>query len=160
MTEGFLIQNPDRAIEMLESLREMGIALAVDDFGTGYSSLSYLKRLPIQKLKIDRSFVRDIPDDPNDEAISRAIIALGHSMQLEVLAEGVETEAQQAFLVREQCDCVQGYLYSKPVPAADLVRLLKVVFSVFSQARQPPIYYPVPISAVTNFSMPCEVSQF
>jgi EAL domain-containing protein (putative c-di-GMP-specific phosphodiesterase class I) len=109
-----MMQNPDLAIRDLKLLGELGIELSVDDFGTGYSSLNYLKKLPIHKLKIDQSFVRDIPFDTNNTAIAKAVIALGHALKLEIIAEGVETEEQADFLRQNQCDQAQGYLFSRP----------------------------------------------
>ena len=124
LTEGFIMQQPDEAIELLNSLRERGISIAIDDFGTGYSSLSYLKHLPVQKLKIDRSFVRDIPADSDDMAITSAIVALGHRLQMSIVAEGVETEEQLAFMISEGCEEAQGYLFSQPLCAEELRPLL------------------------------------
>ena len=123
LTERFIVQQRDEVVGLLKSLRERGMSIAIDDFGTGYSSLSYLKQLPIQKLKIDRSFVRDIPADPDDVAITSAIVALGHRLQMSIIAEGVETEEQLAFLVEEGCQEAQGFLVSEPLPV-DRVRSL------------------------------------
>jgi diguanylate cyclase (GGDEF)-like protein/PAS domain S-box-containing protein len=114
VTETFMMQDPEAAIRDLGRLRDLGIALSIDDFGTGYSSLNHLKKLPIHKLKIDQSFVRDIPVDANNTAIAMAVIALGHALNLQVIAEGVETIEQAQFLRDNQCDQAQGYLYARP----------------------------------------------
>jgi len=124
VTEGQMMSNPEQSIRKLKRLSEMGIEIAIDDFGTGYSSLSYLKKLPLNKLKIDQSFVRDIPDDEEDVAITKAIIALGKSLNLRLIAEGVETKEQKDFLLENNCHFIQGYYYSKPVPAEEILTLL------------------------------------
>jgi diguanylate cyclase (GGDEF)-like protein/PAS domain S-box-containing protein len=118
LTEGFSISNIEDVIAKMTSLKTRGVGFSLDDFGTGYSSLSYLKRLPLDQLKIDQSFVRDILIDPNDAAISKMVIVLAESLGLSVIAEGVETLAQKAFLEEQGCRAYQGYLYSKPLPLA------------------------------------------
>jgi len=122
--EGQIMTNPQKAIKILTQISEMGIELAVDDFGTGYSSLSYLKKLPINKLKIDQSFVRELPGDSDDAAITKAVIALAKNLNLAIIAEGVETLEQKEFLVENGCDNIQGYLYAKPMAASELRALL------------------------------------
>ncbi|KAA3651514.1 MAG: EAL domain-containing protein [Proteobacteria bacterium] len=125
VTEGFIMQQAAEAIPRLDALRQLGAAIAIDDFGTGYSSLSYLKRLPITRLKIDQSFVRDIPGDKDDAAITRAIIALANSMGLDVIAEGVESAEQVAFLINEGCHSGQGHRYCAAEPASVLTPWLQ-----------------------------------
>ena len=125
LTESLLMRDVGRAITTLERLREMGVHISIDDFGTGYSSLSYLKRFPINSLKIDQSFVRDISGDRDGGAIVGAIIALGHSLRLTVIAEGVETAEQLDYLRKAGCDEMQGYLFSRPIPAEEMTRLLQ-----------------------------------
>jgi len=120
LTENILIERPDATYKIFQQLREKGVRLAIDDFGTGYSSLSYLTKLPIDKLKIDRSFVRDIADDADDCAIVEAIISMAHSLRLKAIAEGVESPAQVELLQRLNCDEMQGYLFSKPLPREEL----------------------------------------
>lgn len=119
LTESILMRNEEETVELLNKLSRRGITVSIDDFGTGYSSLSYLKRFPINKLKIDRSFVRDIQDDADDAAIVTAIVAMTRSLKLRVIAEGVETPGQLAFLKSIGCDEIQGYIVSRPKLAAD-----------------------------------------
>ena len=125
VTESFLAHNADQATEILRSLHRLGVHLSVDDFGTGYSSLSYLKQFPLNTLKIDQSFVRDISSNPDGATIAEAIIALGQSLRLNVIAEGVETEDQMFFLRSRGCDRVQGFLFSHPLPASKMENWLK-----------------------------------
>jgi diguanylate cyclase (GGDEF)-like protein/PAS domain S-box-containing protein len=120
LTETLMIEGVEETIAKMRTLREHGICFSLDDFGTGYSSLSYLKRLPLDQLKIDQSFVRDVLDDPNDASIARSVVALGKSLGLRIIAEGVETEAQRSFLAGIGCDHWQGYLFSRPVDARTL----------------------------------------
>ncbi|MBB5202797.1 diguanylate cyclase (GGDEF)-like protein [Inhella inkyongensis] len=120
LTESTLMSDSESSMQTIQALRGLGLALAVDDFGTGYSSLAYLKLLRPQKLKVDRSFVRDLPDDPDDCVLVRAVLGLAEALDIEVVAEGVETEAQRDFLLAARCHQQQGYLFSKPIPAEDL----------------------------------------
>jgi EAL domain-containing protein (putative c-di-GMP-specific phosphodiesterase class I) len=128
LTESVAMHNPQEAIAVMDNLHERGIRMSIDDFGTGYSSLSYLKKFKVYKLKIDQSFVRDITSDPEDKAIVSAIINLAKSLGLQTIAEGVETQGQQAFLREQGCDEMQGYLFSKPVTAKQFKALLKCGF--------------------------------
>ena len=125
ITESVAMQNPAATIAILTQLSDLGIVLAIDDFGTGYSSLSYLKHLPIHRLKIDRSFVKDIETDRDDAAICSATIVLGHELGLDLVAEGVETNGQRDFLHKLGCDVLQGFLYSRPLPADDVMPFLR-----------------------------------
>ncbi|MBI2309269.1 MAG: EAL domain-containing protein [Rhodocyclales bacterium] len=125
LTESILMEDIDASVRLLHEMRERGVKIAVDDFGTGYSSLSYLKRFPIDYLKIDASFVRDIVSSPDAAAICVAVVGLAHNLRLEVIAEGVETDGQMNYLRRHQCDQIQGYLFSQPLPADQLAQLLR-----------------------------------
>jgi diguanylate cyclase (GGDEF)-like protein/PAS domain S-box-containing protein len=142
ITEGSLLEKGELSAAVLLQLSQLGCTIAIDDFGTGYSSLSYLRRLPIHRLKVDRSFVDHVHDDPHDAAIAGSIIAMAHHLQLKVTAEGVETAAQLEFLRRHHCDEAQGYLFSAPRPAADIEELLRtddsVVAALATGARHPP----------------------
>jgi len=124
ITESVVMENAELTVRTLRELKAMGVRVSIDDFGTGYSSLSYLKRFPIDSLKVDRSFIQDITIDPDDAAITRAIIAMAKSLRLEVVAEGVETAEQLNFLRLEGCELIQGYLFSKPLPADDFIMLM------------------------------------
>jgi len=116
VTEEGIMKNPKKSIEILNKIRDLGIKINIDDFGTGYSSLTYLKKLPISKLKIDRNFIKDIPEDKDDMVITKTIISLAKNLNLKLIAEGVETEKQQEFIFQNGCEYIQGYLYSKPLP--------------------------------------------
>jgi diguanylate cyclase (GGDEF)-like protein/PAS domain S-box-containing protein len=125
VTEGVVISNPERALATLQAIKHMGVRLAIDDFGTGYSSLGQLKRFPIDTLKIDRSFIRDLPGDVHDSAIVEAIVVMCRALKLDVVAEGVETLAQREFLRQQACTQMQGYQFSKPLPAPQFAALLR-----------------------------------
>ena len=122
LTEGVASNDPERAIAIMADLRARGVRMSIDDFGTGYSSLSYLKRFKVYKLKIDKSFVRDISRDPEDEAIVAAIIGLAESLGMQTIAEGVETSDQMRLLTEIGCDQAQGYLFGRPVPPEEFER--------------------------------------
>ena len=129
LTESMLVHNVDEIIGKMRALNEIGVTFSLDDFGTGYSSLTYLKRLPLAQVKIDQSFVRDVPHDPNNSVIASTIIALGKSLGLTVIAEGVETDEQRSFLAKNGCQAYQGYLFGRPTPATEFSETLKI-FSV------------------------------
>jgi EAL domain-containing protein (putative c-di-GMP-specific phosphodiesterase class I) len=122
ITESTIMQSPDKAIELLRELKKMGVRISIDDFGTGYSSLNYLRRLPLDCLKIDRSFILNIITNSDDAAITMAVVTMAHSLKLNVVAEGVETEEQFAYLRGLGSDEAQGYLISRPVPADEFTR--------------------------------------
>jgi EAL domain-containing protein (putative c-di-GMP-specific phosphodiesterase class I) len=121
LTESLLVQNVQEVIEKMHALKSKGVDFSLDDFGTGYSSLTYLKLLPLDQLKIDQSFVRDILIDPNDAAIAKTVVALAHTLGLGVIAEGVETAAQRDFLAEFGCHAYQGYFFSRPLPIEEFV---------------------------------------
>jgi diguanylate cyclase (GGDEF)-like protein/PAS domain S-box-containing protein len=139
ITESLSMANPESSVPLMQRLKDIGVALSIDDFGTGFSNLSYLRRFPVDRLKIDLSFVREITTDPGSLAISEAIITMSHSLNLKVVAEGVETEGQLALLGARHCDLIQGYFFSPPVPADDFAGMLR-------EGRRLP-NYPVPIHA-------------
>jgi polar amino acid transport system substrate-binding protein len=138
ITEGTAMQDVPRSIETLGILRQLGLRIAVDDFGTGYSSLSYLQRLPLDTVKLDRAFVRDIETNPDDAAIAEAVLAMAHSLHLTVVAEGVETPGQLRHLARQGCDAIQGFLVSPGVPLADLLVFLGREGSFLPEPDGPP----------------------
>jgi EAL domain-containing protein (putative c-di-GMP-specific phosphodiesterase class I) len=124
LTESVVLDNVDAVVSRMQQLIALGVSFCLDDFGTGYSSLSYLKRLPLEQVKIDQSFVRDVTEDQNDAAIVRAIMAMSRSLGLQVIAEGVETQAQRDFLLRNECRAYQGFLFCGAVPIEEWERLL------------------------------------
>jgi diguanylate cyclase (GGDEF)-like protein len=132
ITESMVMSNGENAVAVLESLKSIGVQIALDDFGTGYSSLAYLKRFPIDTVKIDRSFIQDIPDDSDDKKITRAIIAMAHSMRLKVVAEGVETAEQLSFLRTQRCDAVQGYILHRPLAEEAVAEVLDCNLRAFA----------------------------
>lgn len=124
VTESMMMDDPEQAIARLQSLRELGIRLSIDDFGTGFSSMSYLKRLPVDTLKLDRSFISQIASDSRDADLCAGVIALAHKLGLSVVAEGVETPEQRDALLARDCDIFQGYLFSKPLPVVEATAYL------------------------------------
>jgi EAL domain-containing protein (putative c-di-GMP-specific phosphodiesterase class I) len=134
LTEGIVMSGLESVAADMRHLIDIGVSLSIDDFGTGYSSLSYVKYLPVTRLKIDQSFIRNLPTDPSDAAIVRAIVTLGHSLNLSVLAEGVETTEQFTKLRSEGCDQVQGYLFGRPAPLEDFMRLASGSFGLARSA--------------------------
>jgi EAL domain-containing protein (putative c-di-GMP-specific phosphodiesterase class I) len=142
ITEGVLVDNPDEMVKRIEDLHDLGVRVALDDFGSGYSNLSYLQRFPLDKLKIDRSFVVALGNSANGGVIIQAIVALGRALGLSVLVEGVETEQQRVLLRLAGCDEMQGFLFAKPAPAATIDRLL-------SQQKQNSGAKPLPPQAAT-----------
>jgi diguanylate cyclase (GGDEF)-like protein len=137
VTESMVMRNVARAIKVLDAVQSRGIRLAIDDFGTGYSSMSLMKQFPIDTIKIDRSFVRDLPVDTEDQAIAQAIISMGKALGMTVIAEGVETVEQEAFLRSHACDEMQGFLFSKPLPAREMANLLRAESQIASPPLQP-----------------------
>ena len=125
ITESMLMENMNSVLPMMQRLKDLGLSLAIDDFGTGYSSLAYLKQMPIDVLKVDRAFVRDLPMDENDCAITRAVILMAQQLGLKVVAEGIEESDQADFLTDSGCELGQGFLYSRPLNLADLEQVLR-----------------------------------
>jgi diguanylate cyclase (GGDEF)-like protein len=127
ITESYAFQKPNEAVDLLKQIRALGVRLSIDDFGTGYSSLSYLKRLPVNKLKIDREFIKDIPGNKDDETLVRTIVAMAQNLSLDIVAEGIETENQKMFLMQLGCNTIQGYLYAKPMSAKAIEKSVKTM---------------------------------
>ncbi|HZX33196.1 MAG TPA: EAL domain-containing protein, partial [Rhodocyclaceae bacterium] len=147
LTESAVMKDAEHGIRTMHQLKELGVSLSIDDFGTGYSSLSYLKQLPLDTLKIDRSFVTDAPSDPEAVSIIRAIVAMGHSLQFEIIAEGVETPEQIDFLRQGTVDILQGFYFSKPVPADDFHALVtgSPTFELDQAVQKKPVAQPIPL---------------
>ncbi len=154
ITESMVMQNVERAIRLLDEIRSRGVRLAIDDFGTGYSSMSLMKKFPIDTIKIDRTFVRDLAESAEDRAIATAIISMGKALGLTVVAEGVETSEQDSFLRGHACDEIQGYLFSKPVRPEDIPALFSP--NVLSPSLQPDLSLSVPQQAGSyDAAKPC-----
>ena len=136
LTESSIMKNPDQAIAKMEILRTKGIHFSIDDFGTGYSSLIYLKRFPIDTLKIDRSFVTDCPTSKDDQEIIKTIISMAQSLNLDTVAEGVETEEQLDFLIRQGCHIMQGYYFDQPMPANKFEKILQTRGAIYEKDEQ------------------------
>jgi EAL domain-containing protein (putative c-di-GMP-specific phosphodiesterase class I) len=130
VTEGMLLMGIERSVEILKAIRALGIKVAIDDFGTGFSSLSYLRQLPIDQIKLDRSFIQHLPEHKSDAAIVIAIIQMAKTLNLEVVAEGVETEEQAKFLTESKCSYLQGYYFAKPVSIEDLKVILDRLYCI------------------------------
>jgi EAL domain-containing protein (putative c-di-GMP-specific phosphodiesterase class I) len=137
VTESMMMRDVSRAIKVLDAIQSRGIRIAIDDFGTGYSSMSLMKQFPIDTIKIDRSFVRDLPDDTEDQAIAQAIISMGRALGMTIVAEGVETVEQETFLRAHGCDEMQGFLFSRPLPPDQLADLLRPTPRLVSPPLQP-----------------------
>ena len=135
VTESMMLNDPEEAIVHLQRLRNLGITLSIDDFGTGYSSMAYLKRLPVNRIKLDRSFIQQIATDPREADLCAGIIALAHKLGLSVVAEGVETIEQKQILAAMDCDLFQGYLFSKPLPGNEATRYLRAQAQITEAAQ-------------------------
>jgi len=138
ITESMIMHKPERIVPVLIKVKELGVRMAIDDFGTGYSSLAQIKNFPINTLKVDRSFIRNLPQDMDNKAITEAVIVMGKSLKLKVVAEGVETKEQEKFLQEQICDEMQGFYFSKPIDPERFATLLRNN-KVFSRASNPKV---------------------